>query len=178
MWIYPNQYQCEAIESVLKNEVCFWPCHHLQSIFGHLDERWVVKGTLQFFTYDCPMYFSFLMIGRGWAPVGLGSGGAGGQINDDVRSPFGPISWQKISQQFPLHACCRWPCENLFCSFRKAHGACQGLSRTPLLSFAPVKCLISGKFHWAKQAIIDAVQNSKKRQICQKQFTTKVGIGF
>ena len=38
----------------------------------------VVKGTLQFFTYDCPMYFSFLMIGRGWAPVGLGSGGAGG----------------------------------------------------------------------------------------------------
>ena len=55
----------------------------------------VVKGTLQFFTYDCPMYFSFLMIGRGWAPVGLGSGGAGGQINDDVRSPFGPISWRK-----------------------------------------------------------------------------------
>ena len=121
-----------------------------------------------------PVYFSFLMIGRGWAWQWK----AGGRINDDVRSPFGPISWRKSSQQFPLHACCRWPCENLFCSFRKAHGACQGLSRTPLLSFAPVKCLISGKFHWAKQAIIDAVQNSKKRQICQKQFTTKVGIGF
>ena len=129
MWIYPNQYQCEAIESVLKNEVCFWPCHHLQSIFGHLDERWVVKGTLQFFTYDCPMYFSFLMIGRGWAPVGLGSGGAGGQINDDVRSPFGPISWRKSSQQFPRHARCRWPCENLFCSFRKAHGGMPGSIR-------------------------------------------------
>ena len=128
----------------------------------------------QCFSYECSPEPRVLLLLDDRKGVGLGSGGAGGWINDDVRSPFGPISWRKSSQQFPLHACCRWPCENLFCSFRKAHGACQGLSRTPLLSFAPVKC----KFHWAKKAIIDAVQNSKKRQICQKQFTTKVGIGF
>ena len=42
MWIYPNQYQFEVIESVLKNEVCSWPCHHLKSIFGHLDERCIM----------------------------------------------------------------------------------------------------------------------------------------
>ena len=45
MWIYPNQYHSEEIESVLKNEVCSWPCHHLKSIFGHLDERWDIEAT-------------------------------------------------------------------------------------------------------------------------------------
>ena len=61
--------------------------------------------------------------------VGLGSGGAGGRINDDVRIPFGPISWRKSSQQFPRHARIRWPCENLFCSFWKAHGGMPGSIR-------------------------------------------------
>ena len=53
--------------------------------------------------------------------------------------------------------------------------ACQGLSDitsnllkhtedTPLLSFAPVKCLMLGKFHWAKQAIIDAVQKNEQKK--------------
>ena len=35
---------------------------------------------------------------------------------------------------------------------------------TPLLPFAPVKYLISGKFHWAKQAIIDAVQKNEQKK--------------
>ena len=59
MWIYPNQYHSEAIESVLKNEVCSWPCPHLKSIFGHLDERcW----TLYIWTYTAVFFSQRLII--------------------------------------------------------------------------------------------------------------------
>ena len=83
----------------------------------------------QCFSYECSPKPRVLLLLDDRKGVGLGSGGAGGWINDDVRSPFGPISWRKSSQQFPLHACCRWPCENLFCSFRKAHGGMPGSIR-------------------------------------------------
>ena len=83
----------------------------------------------QCFSYDCSPKPRVLLLLDDRKGVGLGSGGAGGRINDDVRSPFGPISWRKSSQQFPRHARCRWPCENLFCSFRKAHGGMPGSIR-------------------------------------------------
>ena len=83
----------------------------------------------QCFSYECSPKPRVLLLLDDRKGVGLGSGGAGGRINDDVRSPFGPISWRKSSQQFPRHARCRWPCENLFCSFRKAHGGMPGSIR-------------------------------------------------
>ena len=83
----------------------------------------------QCFSYECSPEPRVLLLLDDRKGVGLGSGGAGGRINDDVRSPFGPISWRKSSQQFPRHARCRWPCENLFCSFRKAHGGMPGSIR-------------------------------------------------
>ena len=83
----------------------------------------------QCFSYECSPEPRVLLLLDDRKGVGLGSGGAGGRINDDVRSPFGPISWRKSSQQFPRHARCRWPCENLFCSFWKAHGGMPGSIR-------------------------------------------------
>ena len=83
----------------------------------------------QCFSYECSPKPRVLLLLDDRKGVGLGSGGAGGRINDDVRSPFGPISWRKSSQQFPRHARCRWPCENLFSSFWKAHGGMPGSIR-------------------------------------------------
>ena len=144
----------------------------------------------QCFSYECSPEPRVLLLLDDRKGVGLGSGGAGGRINDDVRSPLGQFPGERVHNSFPATLVVGGRVKIFFAPSGRLMVACQGLSditsnllkhteNTPLLSFAPVKCLISGKFHWAKQAIIDAVQkNEQKRQICQKQFTTKVGIGF
>ena len=102
---------------------------------------------------------------------------------------MGQFPGERVHNSFPATLVVGGRVKIFFAPSGRLMVACQGLSditsnlqkhteNTPILPFAPVKCFISGKFHWAKQAIIDAVQNSKKRQICQKQFTTKVEIGL
>ena len=88
---------------------------------------------------------------------------------------MGQFPGERVHNSFPATLVVGGRVKIFFAPSGRLMVACQGLSditsnllkhteNTPLLSFAPVKCLISGKFHWAKQAIIDAVQKNEQKK--------------